>query len=181
MSGPEQYPWYVIVFEGDDVKQGDILQSCPVFLPPDNFAEKDTKDWNFRWEERDVVVMSHSCDLDKERPKLTDVLLCAVWKRSEMPHNISSPDGMENIRKGRFPGFHLLAECTLPGSEREVSAVDFRRLYSVPLTFFRKRAAAKRRIRLLPPYREYLSQAFARYFMRVGLPLDIPSFKTNSI
>ena len=33
------------------------------------------------------------------------------------------------------------------------------------------------RIRLLPPYRELLSQAFARFFMRVGLPVDIPSFK----
>lgn len=30
-----------------------------------------------------------------------------------------------------------------------------------------------KRIRLLPPYREHLSQAFARYFMRVGLPQDI--------
>jgi hypothetical protein len=30
------------------------------------------------------------------------------------------------------------------------------------------------RLRLLPPYREHLSQAFARYFMRVGLPQDIP-------
>jgi hypothetical protein len=28
----------------------------------------------------------------------------------------------------------------------------------------------------MPPYREHLSQAFARYFMRVGLPSDIPSF-----
>jgi len=29
------------------------------------------------------------------------------------------------------------------------------------------------RIRLLPPYREHLSQSFARYFMKVGLPQDI--------
>lgn len=28
-------------------------------------------------------------------------------------------------------------------------------------------------LRLLPPYREHLSQAFARYFMRVGLPQDL--------
>jgi hypothetical protein len=33
-----------------------------------------------------------------------------------------------------------------------------------------------RRLRLLPPYREHLSQAFARFFMRVGLPVDIPPF-----
>jgi len=29
------------------------------------------------------------------------------------------------------------------------------------------------RLRLRPPYREHLSQAFARFFMRVGLPTDI--------
>ena len=31
-------------------------------------------------------------------------------------------------------------------------------------------------VTLLPPYREHLSQAFARFFMRVGLPLDIAPF-----
>ena len=35
------------------------------------------------------------------------------------------------------------------------------------------------RLRLLPPYREHLGQAFARYFMRVGLPVDIPPFKNK--
>ncbi len=30
------------------------------------------------------------------------------------------------------------------------------------------------RLRLLPPYREHLSQSFARQFMRVGLPIDLP-------
>ena len=30
------------------------------------------------------------------------------------------------------------------------------------------------RLRLNPPYREHLAQAFARFFMRVGLPVDIP-------
>ena len=32
------------------------------------------------------------------------------------------------------------------------------------------------RLRLNPPYREHLSQAFARFCMRVGLPVDIPPF-----
>ena len=29
---------------------------------------------------------------------------------------------------------------------------------------------------LLSPYKEHLAQAFARFFMRVGLPADIPKF-----
>jgi hypothetical protein len=61
---------------------------------------------------------------------------------------------------------------------REVRIVDFRRVFSLPLTFVRQRAPRTGdRLRLLPPYREHLSQAFARYFMRVGLPQDIPSFR----
>jgi len=30
-----------------------------------------------------------------------------------------------------------------------------------------------KRLRLCPPYREHLAQAFARFFMRVGLPQDV--------
>jgi hypothetical protein len=29
------------------------------------------------------------------------------------------------------------------------------------------------RPQLLPPYREHLSQSFARFFMRVGLPIPV--------
>lgn len=35
------------------------------------------------------------------------------------------------------------------------------------------------RLRLRSPYREYIAQAFARYFMRVGLPLDANAFETE--
>jgi hypothetical protein len=84
---------------------------------------------------------------------------------------------MEDVRRGNLPGFHLLAECELPDFAREVRIVDFRRVYSLPLSFVRRRATTVGdRLRLLPPYREHLSQAFARFFMRVGLPVDIPPF-----
>jgi hypothetical protein len=33
------------------------------------------------------------------------------------------------------------------------------------------------RWRLQSPFREHFSQAFARFFMRVGLPAAIPAFK----
>jgi len=54
--------------------------------------------------------------------------------------------------------------------------VDFRRLYSLPIAYVRHKLEAALHLRLLPPYREHLSQAFARNFMRVGLPVDIPPF-----
>jgi hypothetical protein len=53
--------------------------------------------------------------------------------------------------------------------------VDFHEVFSIPLDFLQAwiRSKNTNRLRLLPPYREHLSQAFARFFMRVGLPNDI--------
>jgi hypothetical protein len=90
--------------------------------------------------------------------------------------HLASETGMEDARKGRLPSFHLLAESTLDGFKRGVRVVDFRRVYSLPVAFVRKRASLSGRLRLMPPYREHLSQSFARFFMRVGLPIDIPPF-----
>lgn len=72
------YPWYEAV-SGDEIEQGDIVESCPVFLPPDDLAGGDMASAIFQWDDRDVIVMSQTCDLAKGREKLTDVLLCAVW------------------------------------------------------------------------------------------------------
>lgn len=177
------YPWYCLV-NGDELEQGDILESCPVFSPPSDLTLDSLAmgEADFLWEERDVIVMSQSCDLVKNTGKTNEVLLCAVWSRSELSNlpgePFSSKSDMEQARKGRFPAFHVLNECTLPYTERDFSIVDFRRTYALPLDFSRNFASkATNRIRLLPPYREHLSQAFARYFMRVGLPADIPPFR----
>lgn len=60
----------------------------------------------------------------------------------------------------------------------EWSVVTFHRLYSLPKPFLRGFAASLGpRLRLRSPYREHLAQAFARYFMRVGLPHDARAFE----
>jgi hypothetical protein len=171
------FPWYAQV-DDDSLEQGDLFDVCPVFVPNVDALLGDLAD--FDMVQRDVIVMSQSCDLVQGREKVTEVLLCAVWYRSELPATeyVSTAKGLENARKGNVPGVHLLATCELPGLEREVRIVDFRRLYTLPMQFLRKRAGDEGpRLRLLPPYREHLSQAFARYFMRVGLPVDIAPFK----
>jgi hypothetical protein len=106
----ETYPWYGRV-SGDDLKQGDIIEACPVFVPPEDLAERPLETASFRVVERDLIVMSQSCDLVKGQEKLSEVLLCAVWKRSEMPagHPLSRPEGLENVRKGRVPAWSILA------------------------------------------------------------------------
>jgi hypothetical protein len=86
---------------------------------------------------------------------------------------------MEDARKGRLPAYHLLAESNIGTFKRDVCVVDFRRVYSLPVAFVRRRASLGNRLRLMPPYREHLSQSFARFFMRVGLPIDIPPFNAT--
>jgi hypothetical protein len=53
--------------------------------------------------------------------------------------------------------------------------VDFHEVFTLPRAFLERQLAQRGqpRLRLLPPYREHLSQAFARFFMRVGLPTPV--------
>lgn len=175
------YLWYDKV-SGDDVQQGDILENCPVFILPSELSlgpsGTRTEPQDIPFECRDVIVMSQSCDMVKGQEKIPEVLLCAVWKKSDIKEGLmSSNDDWNKARKGAMPGFHVLKSCDLEGFKRDFMVVDFRRVHSLPLDFVRKIAVELGdRIRLQPPYREHLSQAFARFFMRVGLPVDISEF-----
>lgn len=91
-------------------------------------------------------------------------------------HFLGTPKGLEEARRGNLPGFHLLPECHENEFSTELRLVDFRRTWSLPLAYLQHKTD-KLHLRLLPPYREHLSQGFARFFMRVGLPLDIPPFR----
>jgi len=170
------YDWYEIV-EGDAaLSQGDFIDSCPIVIPPTVIRAGEEQ--SFEVKEYDVAVMSQSCDLLQN--KISLVLLCPVWPFSEFTAKDSylrSGNGKEALRQGNLPGYHLLSRCEIEGFETEYLVADFRTVYSVSLQLLKEHAEklGKRR-RLLPPYREHLSQAFARFFMRVGLPIDIPQF-----
>ena len=171
------YPRYEAVGAGEPLMQGDLLDACPIVIPPP--VPLGTERVEAMVREYDVIVMSQSCDLEQRKVDL--VLVCPVWPISEFGQNDSfygTSDGQEALRRGYCPGYHLVHPCDLVGFERECLVVDFRNIYGVPFDFLLDFAGSiERRLRLLPPYREHLSQAFARFFMRVGLPVDIPPFK----
>jgi hypothetical protein len=126
----------------------------------------------------DVVVMSQSCDLAANKVKI--VLLCPFTELAKFDegHWLTHPQNQEIVRRGNSPGFHMLAECSIPGYERGHAVVMFRPVYSAHIDYLAQvKADQGDRLRLLPPYREHLAQAFARFFMRVGLPQDIPPFR----
>jgi hypothetical protein len=69
----------------------------------------------------------------------------------------------------------LLKQSTVPGHPTEIRVVDFHDVFTIPRAFLESLLASRqsKRLRLLPPSREHLSQAFARFFMRVGLSQPI--------
>ena len=172
------YPWFSPVGPAEHLTQGDIIFDCPIIRPISS-----TSGYEIEGVKRkiDGIVMTQACDL--EHGKVSDIILCpfkpksdyedAKKKNGESPKSIRN--GLEKIRRGERPPFHMINACPDGGDKlAEVSLVDFRHIYSIPLVvaekLFREQTV---RLRLLPPYREHLSQAFARYFMRIGLPSDI--------
>lgn len=171
----KNYPWYEVV-EDSVLLQGDFINSCPIVIPNKGIESRKI---SAEVIEYDVVIMSQSCDL--EQKKLDLVLVCPIWSLNEFEEknpNYKSKEMKESLRRGYLPGYHLLNKCEINEFKMDYLVVDFRSVYSVPFDFLIDLAKGKgRRLRLLPPYREHLSQAFARFFMRVGLPVDIPPFK----
>ncbi len=57
----------------------------------------------------------------------------------------------------------------------EHRVVNFYDLYTIPVRFLESLLVNRgtKRLRLRSPYREHLSQSFARFFMRVGLPSPV--------
>lgn len=174
-----KYPWYEVV-SGTGLEQGDIIRGCPVFLIPPEAALESEQDRSVTIEEQNVIVMTQSCDLamrDDGTCIADDAILSPIYFRHELAgdRTYGNSGGWEAARKGRHVRYHVLNRCDIHGNELDFMLVDLGRIYSLSVGLVRGFAAAKeRRVRLLPPYREHLSQAFARTFMRVGLPADIP-------
>lgn len=164
-----EYPWYGVT-DGDDLQQGDLIFGCP-------FDQVDDKGQPRR-KQFDIVVLSQSCDLVND--KLEMVQVCPFWTLQELEQRMEylrGKRGKEELRRGNLPGYHLLNRCALPEKQTDFLVIDFRAQFAVKFAHLKPLASnQKPRLRLLSPYREPLAQALARFYMRVGLPVDIPAF-----
>lgn len=165
-----KYPWYQIG-KLNDLEQGDLFPNCPVIsLPNDlkpilNAKENDEIEIIPDLKRVNLILMTQSCDLAHQ--KVNQVLLCAYSPFSAETYQKNK----ENIKRERMPALHLIEKCDAANFSFEKQVVDFRAIYTLPKDFVLTFAKTqKNRVRLLSPYKEHLSQAFARYFMRVGLP-----------
>lgn len=169
--------WWISV-EGSNLAQGDYLPKCLVpFFEPDYGTEGGIQEVPVK--EYDCIVLTQSCDLENDKAPL--VGLCPIYPISAYenvnPH-LRQKGAWERVRQGRVEGLHLLASHDNPDNNRGCLVADFGEIYSLPIGYLKQHALRLgQRWRLHSPYLEHFSQAFARFFMRVGLPSSVPPFK----
>jgi len=185
--------WYEIVGPDIPLTQGDLVFGCPLLAWQGNTLRLEGVDESevlmgaTTGIQADVVVMTQACDLEHE--KVENVILCphvslddhrVVWgdnteRAGQNPTEKAWNSHCNSICDGFMWNLTMLNDCRIDGSSIGVRIVFFNEVYTVPLAFLESllRQRGHPRFRLLPPYREHLSQAFARFFMRVGLPVPI--------
>ena len=169
---------------GNELRQGDLLHTCKVPLFSPDFGESPESNEVLLADAR-LAILTQSCDLmiraGKSEPKATSVAVCRVYTLQEyasVRSDFANPKVREDARTGRIEGIHLLHSLTDQEDNQTVLIANFREVFSLPFGYLRRRAASlKDRPRPQSPYLEHFAQGFARFFMRVGLPLDIPPYK----
>jgi hypothetical protein len=163
---------------GERLAQGDYLLDCPVPVFPADYGQTEgNSEVGVRLV--DLIVVTQSCDLENKKVSL--VAMCPISTIAQLKtvdEKYGKNDRLEEIRKGKWEALHMLSSPESPTNNQDVRIVDFREIHSLPVQFLGAHAIklGKRR-RLKSPYLEHFSQAFARFFMRVGLPSAIQKFK----
>ncbi len=187
--------WYRAAGAEEPLTQGDIIFDCPALSwrlsalqPPVGPAAEDLSlGEHLIAEARDLVVMTQACDL--EHSKVISVVLCphygleefkAAWEedqqsRGQHPTAKAWRRYCDDICEGTIWNLNVLNAHSDAGLAVEHRIVDFHEVFTLPRPVLESLLKVRNvsRPQLLPPYREHLSQAFARFFMRVGLPTPV--------
>lgn len=185
--------WYEKIEAPAKLTQGDIIHDCPLVswkaegLQLSGREEAEVLRGMTHTIKADTVVMTQACDL--EHGKVRNVVLCPhsslteyreAWKatmesKRQNPSNKAWRSHCEDIRDGFVWNLAILNAGGTGTIETEHRVVDFHEIFTAPRDFLESllEQRGQPRLRLLPPYREHLSQAFARFFMRVGLPVQV--------
>jgi hypothetical protein len=187
--------WYRAAGAEEALTQGDLIFECPALSwrlsalqPPAGSVTEDLSlGEHLLAEARDLVVMTQACDL--EHTKVTSVVLCPhyglnefkdAWEedqrgKGQNPTAKAWRRYCDEICEGTIWNLNLLNAQDDRDVQVEHRIVDFHEVFTLPRPVLEALLKARNvpRPQLLPPYREHLSQAFARFFMRVGLPTPV--------
>lgn len=169
--------WWAQV-TGFELAQGDFLADCLIPQFSNRFGETGSTEI-VPVVRADLIVVTQSCDLvNGKSPHAALCPIVSLARFEEVNPAFSKKGRWEEVRKGRCEGLHLLASPERPDDNRNSLVVDFRQIYSLPFGYLSQHAETSGdRWRLQSPFLEHFSQAFARFFMRVGLPASIAPFK----
>jgi hypothetical protein len=191
--------WYAVVAHDEPLTQGDLVLDCPVLAwkasSTGDSASPPPLQQRAALYRQDLIVMTQGCDL--EHDKVRNVVLCPHlpleefqrdWERwmVERKQAVSEKAWRrfcEDIAAGYVWNLTFLDRFEHAELPTDIRVVNFHELFTVPRDFLESvlRERQRPRLRLRAPYREHLSQAFARFFMRVGLPQPVtPTWDSRS-
>lgn len=166
--------WFKSLDKLDNIEQGDIFYNVPVIEPISADIDRG-ESLKVKVIKLDVIILSQSCDLGAG--KIQNVTVCPVINLQQHLWNNFDSKGkrtghVKKLKRGEDIRYHLLNKET--GVCDEFMVVDLKNAFGINYSLIQKlKESQHNRIRLQPPYREHLSQAFARVYMRIGLPNDI--------
>lgn len=194
----QEQSWYSRLGTTDKLTQGELLFGCPVVTVKAEMwaGGLEITEGMIISQRVNAIVMSQDCDLANDHVEY--VIVCPVYRllTGDRPYKTAWEETMttskqnptvkawgrhyEDIRKGYEWPLSMLNDLPKPQTvgepQKDKLIVDFKEVFSLPVDFLQSWVEHQQvRLFLTPPYREHLAQAFARFFMRVGLPTAIPA------
>lgn len=131
-----------------------------------------------------AVVLTQACDLAQDfrtrsidSEQVPNVLFCDVRTGTELYATVESKKAWDKIRQNYDPRYHFLEEIPLESDATGLGvpelSIDFKRYFTVPTSEVYARIRIGQTLRrsvLTSPYVEHLSQRFAYFLSRIGLP-----------
>jgi hypothetical protein len=176
VEGDQEQPWADWYIDGSaQVEQGDILLDFPVVTP---VGLDSNGDYTFARRKQTVVLLTQTCDVQKAKQRT--LMAASVHDYDALVATgdfqyLTDKDYKKSLARGS-----AIADFLLPptaADELSWSIAHFREIFVLPKAAVQGAVERQAPIRLASPYKEFLSQAFARFVMRVGLPSPLTEFE----
>lgn len=150
------------------------------------FAIVVSQDCDLESDWRSAVLLGSNPDLNEKEKRqaaanlMSGILFCEVTFATDLKGtNAIDSDLWRRIKQGYFPRYHLLEQVPeqfdLDNQDISALGIDFKKYFTIPprqLYHCINIGVTKRRCYMQSPYFEQVSDRFAHYLGRIGLPRD---------